>query len=813
MSTLEDLAKLPMHSAIKPEMTREAALLALKLINWKFGELPHAVVKTLNKHGRLNLKEVIEQVQVLLETERKLGDMEPEAVVLSETNISAAVMTLVRQGCVVVNEWQVPTVQGRPGRVETLFELDMARMLNLLRVPLFLRVMETAVPRKRLREAKVVVGVLVCQGRLMLDELVEKSMEALKAEWEAQRSGYPTAVGEEESDDQSEEEEDAEGGRRAPKASGEEQQKSTKSAQTGMEVDSDGDGERGGDQHHEDHDSEDDDETDKIKRRFARALALSNTDNKVTTVTDDSVLKKMDDHEMREHFRDVVNDLINRQLVEKSPSCRLCPPEDRVHQNAQKKGKGNLKEPEGEEEVKENEIKVHGAAVREFHSTNRFVREDTWRNESRKAHYSIEEGSNSYHVQTHAVRVQDDPAVAIPALEETWRLNYQELNRRVYNGIAVETVKTGLECIEGLDADTCGRVIEAMLYANANPKPANSPFDRVIPLISVSNPMTIAQIVKASGEIHDSDSRLKKEDIEEVFGLMLRDSAAEDRELADANAGIEGFDPDFHPNIAERKSATVSNRGSKRKAALDASERIAASTASDPTLHPAGFHLLSRKLPSLSSCLKSEDCGPKAAQRYLFHTPTALKIARTAKLLAIIEKRFGPNAMRIWKMLYDEGQMEQKAISQDSMLGNTRPREILYAMLRNGFLSLQDIPKNADRAPSKTIYTWRATMPASIITASTMLYKAASNMIQVLTDVMNDPIYRETLKRHAQHMEVDIDIIQNTNWRKYTIVDQLFELDQELALFQFEEALGWEDWSDEVEVDNAKPKGKARRKN
>ena len=137
-------------------------------------------------------------------------------------------------------------------------------------------------------------------------------------------------------------------------------------------------------------------------------------------------------------------------------------------------------------------------------------------------------------------------------------------------------------------------------------------------------------------------------------------------------------------------------------------------------------------------------------------------------------------------MLYTEGQMEQKAISQDSMLGNTRPREILYAMFRNGFVSLQDIPRNADRAPSRTFYTWRATMPSAIITTAVMLYKSASNVLKMLQDLLTSSELNDINKRIKMSLGYDTQVFKEIHFKKLVLVDNLLLLDEEIALFQFD---------------------------
>ena len=49
------------------------------------------------------------------------------------------------------------------------------------------------------------------------------------------------------------------------------------------------------------------------------------------------------------------------------------------------------------------------------------------------------------------------------------------------------------------------------------------------------------------------------------------------------------------------------------------------------------------------------------------------------------------------------------------------------------YLGLQDVPRTADHAPSRTFYTWRANMDAGIARVASDLYRAAGNLHARLT--------------------------------------------------------------------------------
>lgn len=55
-------------------------------------------------------------------------------------------------------------------------------------------------------------------------------------------------------------------------------------------------------------------------------------------------------------------------------------------------------------------------------------------------------------------------------------------------------------------------------------------------------------------------------------------------------------------------------------------------------------------------------------------------------------------------------------------------KELLYRLYRAGFVGMQEIPRTADHAPSRTLYTWRVDAAAAAEKLAADLYKAALNV-------------------------------------------------------------------------------------
>ena len=84
--------------------------------------------------------------------------------------------------------------------------------------------------------------------------------------------------------------------------------------------------------------------------------------------------------------------------------------------------------------------------------------------------------------------------------------------------------------------------------------------------------------------------------------------------------------------------------------------------------------------------------------------------------------------MRVWSLLLESKQLEQKAVADTAMLPKEDSRRLLYAMLRAGLLRLQDVPRSTDHAPSRTFYTWRASPDAALAHLAADMLQGAGNL-------------------------------------------------------------------------------------
>ncbi|PLN77079.1 DNA-directed RNA polymerase III subunit rpc3 [Aspergillus taichungensis] len=79
---------------------------------------------------------------------------------------------------------------------------------------------------------------------------------------------------------------------------------------------------------------------------------------------------------------------------------------------------------------------------------------------------------------------------------------------------------------------------------------------------------------------------------------------------------------------------------------------------------------------------------------------------RHLELERMIEARYGDVALRLIRVLHAKGKLDEKRLQEISLLPFKDLRQVLANMQAGGFVDLQEVPRDAQRQPSRTIYLW-----------------------------------------------------------------------------------------------------------
>jgi len=79
---------------------------------------------------------------------------------------------------------------------------------------------------------------------------------------------------------------------------------------------------------------------------------------------------------------------------------------------------------------------------------------------------------------------------------------------------------------------------------------------------------------------------------------------------------------------------------------------------------------------------------------------------RNAELFRIISSRFDKYAVRIIRVFLDRGKLDEKHLQEIVLMSAKELRHTLAILQQAGFLELQEVPREAQRQPSRTMYLW-----------------------------------------------------------------------------------------------------------
>ncbi|KAI1943870.1 RNA polymerase III subunit C82 [Ophidiomyces ophidiicola] len=103
---------------------------------------------------------------------------------------------------------------------------------------------------------------------------------------------------------------------------------------------------------------------------------------------------------------------------------------------------------------------------------------------------------------------------------------------------------------------------------------------------------------------------------------------------------------------------------------------------------------------------------------------------RHLELERIIEARFGSAAVRIVRVLSSKGKLDEKRLQEISLMASKDLRQLLGQMAGAGFVELQEVPRDAQRQPSRTIYLWFYDTDRARMMVVEDSYKAMSRCLQ-----------------------------------------------------------------------------------
>jgi hypothetical protein len=141
------------------------------------------------------------------------------------------------------------------------------------------------------------------------------------------------------------------------------------------------------------------------------------------------------------------------------------------------------------------------------------------------------------------------------------------------------------------------------------------------------------------------------------------------------------------------------------------------------------------------------------ANAFSFNVTKALRYLRLMLIESFIRARFGIPSARIFKILLSKRMYEERQIAKVAMITSKEVRERLYALLKVGLVYLQEVPKSADHAPSRTIFLWSVPERANYLKPSkSALFQTFTSKLVVGIVNLRDLTVLER-RKHSQLLE------------------------------------------------------------
>jgi DNA-directed RNA polymerase III subunit RPC3 len=165
---------------------------------------------------------------------------------------------------------------------------------------------------------------------------------------------------------------------------------------------------------------------------------------------------------------------------------------------------------------------------------------------------------------------------------------------------------------------------------------------------------------------------------------------------------------------------------------------------------------------------------------------------RHLELERMIESRYGDVALRVIRVMHAKGKLDEKRLQDISLLPFKDLRQTLSSMQTGGFVDLQEVPRDAQRQPSKTIYLWYYDPDRVCSSILEDTYKAMSRCLQRIKfergrerDFL-EKTERTDVKGHEEEFLSEAELEHLKHWRakEALLLAEVSRLDDMVAVFR-----------------------------
>jgi DNA-directed RNA polymerase III subunit RPC3 len=163
------------------------------------------------------------------------------------------------------------------------------------------------------------------------------------------------------------------------------------------------------------------------------------------------------------------------------------------------------------------------------------------------------------------------------------------------------------------------------------------------------------------------------------------------------------------------------------------------------------------------------------------------------EILNLISARIGSVGMRLVRMLIDKGKLDEKLLQEMGLLSAKEMRQALAELQTLGLIELQEVPREPQRQPNRTIFLWFYDGIRARNLLLDQLYKSMARCYQRLQVVERDrlkatleKIEREDVKDRVAEVVVGPEMValQQFQAKERWLMGEIARLDDSVALLR-----------------------------
>ncbi|EED15131.1 DNA directed RNA polymerase III subunit Rpc82, putative [Talaromyces stipitatus ATCC 10500] len=206
--------------------------------------------------------------------------------------------------------------------------------------------------------------------------------------------------------------------------------------------------------------------------------------------------------------------------------------------------------------------------------------------------------------------------------------------------------------------------------------------------------------------------------------------------------------------------------------------------------HDVDQHLNILALPPYS--LSTRRGGQGSVPAWYVEYRRLARQLRHFEIERIVGIRFGKLALRVIRILLSVGKLDEKRLQEVSLIAQKDLRQVLAQMQENGFVDLQEIPKDAQRIPNRTVYLWFYDPDRVGRNVLHDIYKAMSRCLQRLRFERNrlkdflDKTERIDVRGNEEEYLTEAELETLRQWREKEalMLGEISRLDDLVAVFR-----------------------------